>query len=312
MHAPTSRPGIESVERFADADETWGIADHGDVAARCALWFHTPPMPNGERAGYVGGYVARDADVGARILEHACERLRRAGCAFAIGPIDGSTWRRYRLSTWSGGEPTFALEPTNPAAHVEHFERAGFTPFARYGSYYDPATDRENAEADAAGRALHAAGIVVRPFAATDPERDVRALYDFSRVAFARNFLQTPIGYEEFAAIYRPALALVDPAYVLLAEHAGRLRGFVFALPDRTFDPEGTVLVGKTLARDPDPAYRGLGAHLVARVRGAGAAAGCRGYISALIHERNASRAIPTSHGARIFRRYALFAKALA
>jgi L-amino acid N-acyltransferase YncA len=301
---------LRSTDAYLDADETWEIADDRGSAARCALWFRAPRELRGRRAGFVGGYVARDDASAARIFGHACERLRASGCALAVGPIDGSTWRRYRLVTWSDGAPPFVLEPANPAESVAQFEAAGFVPIARYASLYDPATRDEEGRARAASAELAARGIVVRPFDTTSVESELRALYTFSCNAFAHNFLQSPISFEDFAAHYRPVLAYVDPAFFLIAECEGRVCGFLFAIPDRA-TASAPRLVGKTLARDPASQFRGLGALMTALVRRNGAAAGYAGFVSALIHEQNASLRIPERYGAAVFRRYAVYAKEL-
>jgi L-amino acid N-acyltransferase YncA len=295
---------------YLDADETWEIADACGSAARCALWFHASRELGGRRTGFLGGYAARDGASAARIFGHACERLQANGCELAVGPVDGSTWRRYRLVTWSDGTPPFVLEPANPPDYVAQFEAAGFAPIARYASLYDPATPDEERRAFAASAELAARGIRVRPFDPTSAERELRALYAFSCGAFARNFLQSPIAFEAFAAQYRPVLAFVDPALFLVAEFEGRVCGFLFAIPDRG-SSDAPRLVGKTLARDPAPQFRGLGTLLTALVRRAGAASGYAGFVSALVHEQNASLRIPERHGATVFRRYALYAKEL-
>jgi L-amino acid N-acyltransferase YncA len=301
---------IRSAGAYLDADETWELADARGSAARCSLWFRAPRELGDRSTGFIGGYGARDGAAAASIFHHAFERLRASGCERAVGPIDGSTWRRYRLVTWSNGAPPFVLEPANPPEYVAQFEAAGFAPIARYTSHYDPATPHEAQRARAAADELEARGIRVRPFDTTSPERDLRALYAFSRDAFAHNFLQAPIAYEAFAAQYRPVLAFVDPAFFLIAEVEGRICGFLFALPDRA-PATAPRLVGKTLARDPAPQFRGLGTLLTALVRHAGASAGYAGFVSALVHEGNASLRIPERHGARVFRRYALYAKDL-
>jgi len=72
--------------------------------------------------------------------------LRAAGCALAAGPVDGDTWHRYRLVTWSDGTPPFSLEPFSPLAAVAAWRGADFTPLEtavkHYVDYYLDRADR--------------------------------------------------------------------------------------------------------------------------------------------------------------------------
>ena len=68
------------------------------------------------------------------MLSRACAALEAAGCATAIGPMDGTTWRRYRFMVDRGPEPAFFLEPDNPDDWPQHWRSAGFSILATYTS----------------------------------------------------------------------------------------------------------------------------------------------------------------------------------
>src|SRR5689334_5383125 len=106
--------------------------------ARCSCWWstghtlNTDRIEHVERVGIIGHYFADDADAGTRVLNDACAQLAAHGCTIAVGPMDGNTWRSYRLVIERGSEPPFFLEPDTPDAWVSHFTAAGFDTLANY------------------------------------------------------------------------------------------------------------------------------------------------------------------------------------
>ena len=285
--------------------------------ARCSLWHRATPAFGAEHLGYIGHYAATNQTAAGALLTHACAELRSQGCTLAIAPIDGNTWRRYRLLTERGSRPAFFLEPDNPDEWPSHFVSQGFVPLARYHSSIaalnggrtrlpDRATDAAEAE-------LSAQGLVIRPF---DPERfsdELDTIFQVSLSAFAANFLYSAIQKEEFlnqCAAIRPHLM---PDLILMAECKGEPAGFAFAVPDllqvRRGDPLDT-LVFKTLAVHPRFSRRGLGGVLVHRMHESALALGFKKIIHALMYEKNPSTRI-SAHYASVFRRYVLYARTL-
>ena len=69
----------------------------GAITARCSLWWRSaPPLP-GHRPGIIGHYAAGAEAAGTALLKAACRELAARGCTVAVGPMDGNTWRSYRL-----------------------------------------------------------------------------------------------------------------------------------------------------------------------------------------------------------------------
>ncbi len=282
-------------------------------AARCSLWWTQVPTLPGEKLGLIGHYAARDAVAAGPLLAQAVRRLADVGCSRAVAPIDGNTWRRYRLLTDRGGEPAFFLEPDNPDDWPEHFTAAGFGPFAEYYSYRnDDLTQRDPRTAETAAR-LTARGITIRHL---DPSRfldELRAIYDISVASFPQNFLYTPIGEDDFLAMYRGLEPLLRPELVLFAEAAGVPAGYLFALPDLAQGQRGQpvdTMIAKTLAVRPEFGGLGLGGWLLEQGHLVGRTLGFRRCIHALMHADNRSRKI-SSHSARAIRRYTLYSRPL-
>lgn len=268
--------------------------------ARCSLWWRHVPVYGDERVGLIGHYAAHSASASVRLLASACERLREAGCTLAIGPMDGNTWRRYRLLTERGTEPRFFLEPDNPDDWPGHWEQAGFAPLAQY---FSAVTDDVGTPVPPAPPA----GFSVRT---VDPSRypeELDLLWRLASDAFSANFLYTPEELEEFVGSYARVLPLVRPELVAIVEHESGPVGFCFGIADTL---RRDTLIVKSIGVSRDHLRKGLGRLLYGHVVAAGASLGLRRVIVALMHEANPSRRI-AGPAARDFRRYTLYARSL-
>ena len=267
------------------------------------------------RSGIVGHYEALDRDSGVALLEAACRELAGIGVARVLGPMNGSTWARYRLALPARpGDPVFeppffAAEPRNPFDYPEHFDAAGFHVVARYESRLDDlATDAPDAGAVAARVAR--AGFSLRPIDLEHFEVELDVLFALSLEAFAENPYYSPIEAGAFHAMYEPLRARMDPEFVQVAmDSDGRPCGYLFAFPDpaATANASSTRLIAKTVAVAPQARGHGLANYMLDRIRQAARRRGHREMIHALMHVTNASTSMSSRHGGRVFRRYALW-----
>lgn len=263
------------------------------------------------RIGILGWYESTDRAAGAALLREAARLLRADGAARVLGPMNGSTWGRYRLAVRDGDreEPPFLAEPWNPAEYALHWEDAGFRAAAAYESaIVEDLSAPDPRREEMAGRA-RARGVVIRPLDLDRFDEELRALYELSVTAFAENRFYSPISFDAFRARYLPLRPLLDAELVRLAEDGdGRLLGFVFAFPDllRMEGGRPARVVLKTLATAPAARGLGLGTYLTDEVRRLAHARGYASVIHALMEADNASVRI-SRHSARVFRRYVLY-----
>ena len=151
---PLTRPewGALTPEKLElDApDQHLQIVDGDQILARASIWLNGPQLQPSQATGLIGHYAADSLETGRAMLEFACETLQRAGCVAAIGPMDGSTWKSYRLVSDAGSsdassdsssaassqttEAPFLLEPHNPLGWNAHFLESGFAVLASYHS----------------------------------------------------------------------------------------------------------------------------------------------------------------------------------
>lgn len=265
------------------------------------------------RSGLIGHYESTDPGAAAVLLRDAAARLREEGVDRILGPVNGSTWGRYRLALplepGEIDEPPFLSEPINPPAYPADFQAAGFRVVATYESAVVDDLSHADPRRDELAERVRARGATIRPL---DPSRfddELRSIYDLSVAAFAENLYYSPIEFDEFRARYTPLRPLLDPDLVRLAEDTdGQLLGFVFAFPDALVVQGGRPLrvVLKTLATAPAARGLGLGTYLTDEVRRLAHEKGYRAVIHALMQADNDSIRI-SRHTARVFRRYALY-----
>lgn len=286
--------------------------DQGRLLARASLWWSHVPDHSADRLGLIGHYAVQDSHAAAAVLAESCRKLAEHGCSLAVGPMDGSTWRRYRLLTERGEEPPFFLEPDNPDDWPIHFEAAGFQTFAQYYS----SINKNNArckDRSALMMRLEQAGYCLRSIANGEIEADLDRLWQLSSEAFKDNFLYTPITKAEFMGLYTPLMAQIRPELVLIMEWQGAPVAFCLALPDllqaRRGQPMDTVVV-KSLAVQQPHRGKGLAAVMLAQINRTARSLGMHRTIHALMHEENPSRLLD---GAVMqdFRRYTLYARPL-
>lgn len=263
---------------------------------------------NGMKTGLVGWYECiDDIDIAVTLLDAVRDDLAKAGCGYIIGPINGSTWHRYRVSEPSDAPPFF-LDVYNKPWYATQFQAAEFETIAHYSStkfdlragHYDRVAKFEEF--------YRGRGIDIRPFRTDDFDNEMRALYEVTLASFVHNFLYTPISFESFREIYAPVESIIDPELVQIAEDAERRPlGYIFTIPDM-YERNGRTLIIKTVAAAPVPAARGLGTFLVEKMHVVGLNKGFDAAIHALMHENNSS-ANMLSDDSRPLHTYRLFGR---
>jgi GNAT superfamily N-acetyltransferase len=316
LSTPCDWPALTTETIRQHAPDASLVVPRGDggARARCSLWWTATPSLDGERVGAIGHYAAGDDEAARALLDAACAELARRGCSLAVGPMDGNTWRSYRLVTEPGSEPPFFLEPVNPREWPVQWREAGFAPLAHYASALDLDLARHDARGDRAAERLAALGVTLRALDVDAFDEELSRIYSVAEVSFRQNFLYTPLPEDAFAAQYRQVRPLVVPELVLIAEHEGRAVGFAFTIPDALERQRGervrTAII-KTVAILPELRYGGLGTWLVESTRRAAHRLGFERAVHALMNDTNASRAISALTGASM-RGYTLFARTLA
>ena len=255
--------------------------------------------------GFIGWYEAVDGDVGIALLQNAREELERAGARTVIGPLNGSTWGRYRWALPATGDAApFLGEPFNPPEYPAQWDAAGFRVIEEYESRIFDHPEPDVARLRAAEQIAAEHGIHVRPLDTERWEDELRDIFELSIASFAENPFYTPIDWQTFRAVNDKLRPLIDPELVRLARDPhGRLLGLGFAYPDGA---SGRVIL-KTLATAPEARGLRLATLLTEQVHAAARARGAAAVIHALMHVRNRSAQMSGDRRTELFRRYALY-----
>lgn len=285
----------------------------GEPVARCTLE-HLPEL-DGMPTTILGHYEARNAEAGIELLRRACAGAVETGSGRVVGPMNGSTWARYRLTLPPDPETDpaevrpFLTEPQNPPGYPEQFRNAEFQVAALYESRIVPQLPVGRPRATALAKRVRSAGISVTTSQPDRFEAEVDELYHFSSRVFTGNAYYRPIPLALFRHGYAAMRPWLDPSLALLARDAeGRLVGFCFAFPDplgSTVSERRVVL--KTLAAAPELVALGIGAHLADELHQRAAKQGYTAVVHALMHAENDSVKLSHRFGSRLFRRYALY-----
>lgn len=295
----------------------------GKLTARCSIWtephllftptteqLNLPAIADVVRPGFIGHYAATSLRAGLELLELADWELRKRGCNVAIGPIDGSTWKRYRLITETCSERLFPLEPINPLSWNRHFQHAGFTVVKNYGSSINKDLDAKDPEGKAIKAKMTRQGVKLRSLNVENLSSDLEGIYSVTMKAMQNNFLFSPLDSASFLKEQMKLTALADPDLVVVAERAGKVVGYLFAYPDRKSEAIEPRLIMKTIARDPDNKLKGLGRILYQEVHSRAYEKGFREAIHALYAKGNTANDISSKYGESI-RAYAVYGKTL-
>lgn len=296
-------------------DQHWVVTEgNGEVVGRCSLWWNDAPTHSGHHVGVIGHYGATDQRAARILLGHACQQLKENGCTLSVGPMDGNTWRSYRLVSERGSRPRFFLEPDNPDEWPRHFLESGFSEIVRYSSTLNTDLSYEDPRLPRAFSHVEQKGIYVRTVDRERFDDELRRVYHVTVRSFQKNPFFTEFDFATFLDEYGKIRPYLQEKLSLIAERDGEPIGYLFAVPDNLQAENGgavdTVII-KTMAVLPGRANAGLGIVLAARAYKTARNLGYSNAVHALMRDGTTSQNT-SSRYTRAFRRYALYAKRLA
>ncbi len=301
---------VPEVTRFCDDFPQAAIVAEGS-GARGALWWDHMPEWAGKRLGAIGALAGENASERLQLLQACADQLRKIGCEYAIGPMNGSTWRSHRLIVEGDSEAPFFLEPPRDDSWISSWQDGGFEVVSRYFSALNTDLAVRDPRVLAAEERFLSEKLTIREIHVDSFESELERLHVLCMEAFKTNVLFRPLSWNDFLALYLPLREHIDPRLVLLAEDGGEPVGFAFGIPDWC-SPQAahSTCILKSVAVKPGRRYAGLGNVLVDAVQQRARGAGFQRVIHALMHESNNSLNLSARYAVP-FRRYVLFGKQL-
>lgn len=280
------------------------------AAAKAALYINPHLHYQSFSPAVVGAYQASDDLDAIRLLFDMVERIAcEQGKDYLIGPMNGSTWENYRFHDHPA-IPLFFMEMKHKAYYPEQWKTIGFQPIARYLSAIAPIVPQQNDKIEQVKKRLLYDGVTIRSIDMGNYEADLKKLYPFLHESFKQNFLYTPISESSFLAKYLPLQSVLKSEFVQIAEHEGEIIGVLLGVDD-LLNPENKTLIIKTLARNPQRLYRGLGLLLVDAFYQLGVTEGYQHIIFAFMIEEGDATPLSGLYNGHTLKNYTLYGKSI-
>jgi GNAT superfamily N-acetyltransferase len=295
---------LKATGKLAGEAEYFVASDgEGDQVGRMAA-----SVGPGAGEGLVGLFALKEKDSdGAWIqgvtqaLLSNCEKWLQAKCVEKVyGPVDFSTWFKYRLRDRTGEEsdgPDFSWEPSQPQSYLRAFGAAGYNPIERYHSVFYELNEQFPPRIvvkmmEPAWKASTDMGFEFVAFDQIQPIQELVPIIEaMSFDAFKGNLLYSPILGEVFQALYSPIVQKLDLSLsYLVRTPEGKEAGFVFAFEDSGYCVVKSIAVF--------PAYRKLrlSTALLQRCLARADEKGLTRFASALVKEGNVSEFLGSPH----------------
>lgn len=285
------------------------LEENGNYISRAICYtnpHHTYEDKNYMSVGYV--YVDENYQHFKTLMEAVHRIAIENKFQYLLGPMNGSTWNSYRLVTTAQENP-FLLEPVTPSFMVDFYRKNGWESLANYHSQSTNVMVDNWEKLTPRYEAFINNDIKFENFDKSKAESVFAELGEFCNEAFANNFLFSPIKISDFVDLMKPTIQIIDPDLTIIARNVkGKIAGFVFSYQDLLNQNEKTLIV-KTLARNPESIYKGIGSVLCGIMMNRAIEKGFTACIHALMLDTNVSTHISDNFKANEFRKYTLFSK---
>ncbi|WP_375562093.1 hypothetical protein ACE193_05970 [Bernardetia sp. OM2101] len=259
--------------------------------------------------------------ISSQIIDFCKQKAKKLKAEFLIAPMNGSTWNEYRFLNFDKTttleenlQNTFLLEPIHQNYYSKQFLNASFEPISTYFSLLDTKMDYGNKEVLRQQKRLENENITIRKINLKSFEQELENLFPFVSNLFEQNFLYTPISLESFKEKYLPIKQLINPDYVLIAEHKinniTKIVGFIFCYPNlysSIYSQSEKQLVCKTIGRNQDDFYKGLGHVMTYKVAEQAKKDGFSAFIHAFMIENSLSSELSQNFAKQKYRTYTLY-----
>lgn len=264
------------------------VKDGETVLSRAALIYNSGIRYKDYKTAQVGFLETENNFEAVKFLFEEIKKYAQEKYEYLITPMNGSTWKKYRITLPSSNQP-FLLDNYNKPYYAELFDKFGFEVVANYTSTITNNLDKDYSRLEKFEKIFTSKGIKIRPFSPDNFERDIKKIYDISIKSFVNNFLYTPIEFEEFYKMYEPVKQFLNPEWILIAENEQEEAiAFIFGF-ENLYSREEKSLIIKTLAQISDYKYRGIGSYLTELLHKKAFIKDYNNVIHALMHENNVS-----------------------
>lgn len=284
----------------------------GNVAVGRASLYYNPGLHyKGKKTYSIGNYEMIDNKDDAEVfIQYIVEIVKKKGGEFVIGPMCGSTWENYRFALdWD--LPPVVTEHYHFLYYNQHFLQMGFMAVAEYFSAKDTEMKYDAPGVLSLHKKFSAMGVKIRELDKSDLHQELISIFNFNQLAFAQNFLYTPISLSSFLLKNETIIKSIDPRYFLIAEdEAGNVLGYFFCVANHLPDVKKSLVI-KTIARHADEKWKGLGHVIGNEIYRRAAEDGFKSIIHAYMHAHGSSTKISHNFSGKVFRNYRLYGRSI-
>lgn len=282
------------------------VLKNDNAISRACVIYNLELSYQNKKTAQIGYFESYDDIEAVKLLfEEIKKYCKNQNFEYLIGPINGSTFQKYRITLKSENQPFF-LDNYNKPYYSDLFEKCGFETIANYTSRVSKNLNRNYSRLEKFEKIYNKNGITIRNFDINNFDSELDKIYEVSVESFKNNFLYTPIHYEEFKMMYKPIKNLVNPEWILFAQdETGKPLAFVFAF-DNLYAQNKKSLVVKTLAKISNSKANGIGTYLTELLHYKAYQKNYDEVIHALMYEDNVSANI-YGKDSEILQRYKLY-----
>ena len=293
-----------------------------DIKGYFALYQNLNLIYQGRKTLCIGNYecindLKNDYCISSQIINFCKEKTTELKAEFLIAPMNGSTWNEYRflnldkkMTVQENLKHAFFLEPIHKNYYNNQFLKADFEPISTYFSLLDTQMNYGNNEVLRQKERLKNENIKIRKIDLENFEKELEQLFPFVNSLFKQNFLYTPVSLDSFKEKYLPIQSLINPNYVLIAEHRinneNKTVGFIFCYSN-FYSKNEKQLVCKTIGRNQDDFYKGLGHVMTYLVSEKAKKDGFSAFIHAFMIENSLSSELSRNFAKQKYRTYTLY-----
>ena len=223
----------------------------GHVIGRLAIYINPAHQIDDQQIGAIGFFECEDSKETCRMLiEEAMAYFKTKSINKVIGPLNGSTWNSYRFRDVTNN-PHFFSETVHKSYYPALFKQAGFTEYANYISNISELPDQGFEYTLPLNYSL-------RKINLDDYENELKKVFPFFDQSFQNSLFYNPITEDEFVIKYLNYKPYLKDYLIWFLEENEEVIAVMFGLHNH-FDPTNQSAIIKTLARNPDSKYKGIG-----------------------------------------------------
>ncbi len=275
-----------------NVQEVFTIKEDSNPLAFAALFYNKDiKYKNYKKIGQIGFFDSVNDKIITNYLFNSIKNYaKKNNYDFLIGPMEGSTYNKYRLKV--SNNPSFLFDVDNKDYYPRLFKSEGFKVIGSYCSTLYKNLNRDYSRIEKFDKFFKNKGIVIKQLDLANFDCEIKRIFKVCKVSFTNNFLYSPISFNQFYNMYEPIKKIINPEFILIAENEKKEpAAFVFCYDDY-LNKTAKTLVIKTLAQIPNPKYKGLGSYLVELIHKKAFSLGYNQIIHALMHDNNVSKNI--------------------